>query len=104
MTTTIEDTGLADLRTVYAVRDAVIGRRPDLATALTIDGERPRVFLSLANGAAVVLVRSPSSPTGWSLTSPAVHGTVTPGLGPVAMADAMISLVGLVAAPLHRVA
>lgn len=70
MTTTIEDTGLADLRTVYAVRDAVIGRRPDLATALTIDGERPRVFLHLANGAAVVLVRSPSSPTGWSLTSP----------------------------------
>ena len=52
MTTTIEDTGLADLRTVYAVRDAVIGRLPDLATALTIDGERrdlPAMAVFVAN-------------------------------------------------------
>lgn len=104
MTTTIEDTGIADLRTVYAVRDAVISRRPDLATALTIDGERPRVFLRLPHGAAVILARSTASPTGWSVSSPAVHGTVTPGLGASAMADAMVSLIGLMEAPLYRVA
>lgn len=95
MTNTIEDTGVADLLTVYAVRDAVITRRPELAKALTIDGARPRVILRLPNGAAVVLARSAMSQTGWVVTSPAVHGTVLPGHGPAAMAEAMLSLLGV---------
>lgn len=104
MSTTI-DTGLADLITIYEVRAHLEALRPDLADAVTVDGERPRLSLRLTTGAAVTLERSDQSTTGWAVTSPAVHGIVTPALGAAGMADAMVSLVGLLGrAPVQRVA
>ncbi len=104
MSTTIE-TGLADLITIYEVRAHLLALRPDLADAVTVDGERPVLTLRLATGAAVTLERSDRSTTGWAVTSPAVHGIVTPALGAAGMADAMASLVGILGpVPMHRVA
>ena len=104
MSTTI-DTGLADLITIYAVRARLEALRPGLAEAVTVDGERPRLTLRLATGAAVTLERSALSTTGWAVTSPAAHGIVTPAPGAAGMADAMVSLVGLLGpAPVPRVA
>lgn len=68
----VQDTGIADLLLIFAVKSRLVEMRPELERLIVVDDERPRLSFPTAQGLVVVLKSECTDAGIWTVSGPGI--------------------------------